>query len=577
MGKRLATLVAFVFAAALLAVPTTAQAMALADEIIVNGVDIVTAPNNYVQCGAGYASYDPFTGVLTLHDAEVTQKTGVSTTERSIEAGVDMDLDIVLEGHSTLNAALDVSSADGQAGGDITISGNGSLTITSEELGPTAIHAAKNIVIDGATVTIDAYNSGAMFASGGTLTIKGGAQVDVYAAGASNHAVLGTTGVIVSGEGTYFEAELAPNRAQEGFGSILSDAGLSVSDGAEVVATGYVVTQGDVLVQSGGSLAATDTAGYYGIYCLGTLTVDDASLTSQSPATGAVVLAGFSATGGGDVEVTGGVYPGLDCRGDVSVSGGEATFSSDDHYALYAAGTASLTGGTITMDGSPALSAAKIDLGSNAEWYQWATSDSGAVMAATVEPYDFDSPSDDYLRMEPAGGYVLTVEGGEGSGTYAAGEKVTISTESFDADGHFTAWSASDSTGTGVIADPSALETTFTMPAEDVTISAYEPHSLTHHDGKAPTCTEAGWEAYDECEECGYSTYEEIPATGHDFVDGTCTVCGAEGGDGARPMPAGDGEAIPATGEPAAVGMAACALAGVVVAGAGALSRRRGR
>ena len=574
MKKKLAALLACMFATALVVAPAPAQAAALADEIIVNGVDIVSDPDNYVQCGAGYARYDPSTGVLTLHDAEVTQKTGVSTTERSIEAGVDMDLDIVLEGHSTLNAALDVSSADGQAGGNITISGNGSLTITSEELGPTAIHAAKNIVIDGATVTIDAYNSGGMFASGGTLTIKGGAQVDVYAAGAYNHAVLGTTGVIVSGEGTYFEAELALSRAQEGFGSILSDAGLSVSDGAEVVATGYVVTQGDVLVQSGGSLTATDTAGYYGIYCLGTLTVDDASLTSQSPATGAVVLAGFSATGDGGVEVTGGVYPGLDCRGDVSVSGGEATFSSDDHYALYAAGTASLTGGTITMDGSPALSAAKIDLGGDPEWYQWATSDSGAVTSATVEPYDFDSPSGDYLRMEPASSYVLTVEGGEGSGTYAAGEKVTISTEPFNADGHFVAWSSSESAGTGVIADPSVLETTFTMPAEDVTLSAYEPHSLTHHDGKAPTCTEAGWEAYDECAACGYATaHQELPATGHAYEDGICTVCGAEDPDYVAPEK--NDSSIPATGDTTTFFSAVPALVGATALAAGAILRRR--
>ena len=580
MKKKLAALLACMFATALVVAPAPAQAAALADEIIVNGVDIVSDPDNRVECGKGYASYNPSTGVLTLHDAEVTQKTGVSTTERSIEAGVDMDLDIVLEGHSTLNAAMDVSSADGQAGGNITISGNGSLTITSEERGPTAIHAAKNIVIDGVTVTIDAYNSGAISAQGGSLTIKGGAQVDVYAAGQSNHAVRGKTGVVVSGEGTYFDAELALSRAQEGFGSILSDTDLTISDGAEVVATGYVVTQGDVLVQSGGSLTATDAVGYYGVYSAGTLTIDDASLTSQGPGVGAVVMAGFSVTGG-DVEVSGGVYPGLDCRGDVSISGGEATFSSDDHYALYAAGTASLTGGTITMDGSPALSAAKIDLGSNAEWYQWATSDSGAVTAATVEPYDFDSPSDDYLRMEPAGSYVLTVEGGEGSGTYAAGEKVTISTEPFNADGHFVAWSSSDSAGTGVIADPSVLETTFTMPAEDVTLSAYEPHFLTHRDGKAPTCTEAGWEAYDECVACGYATaYQELPATGHAYEDGVCSVCDAEDLGYAAPEGLGqagekDEPAVPSAGDATAVFSPALALVGVSAVALGAALRRR--
>lgn len=40
-------------------------------------------------------------------------------------------------------------------------------------------------------------------------------------------------------------------------------------------------------------------------------------------------------------------------------------------------------------------------------------------------------------------------------------------------------------------------------------------HDLVHHDGKEPTCTEAGYAEYDECARCGYSTYEEIPAKGH--------------------------------------------------------------
>ena len=42
-------------------------------------------------------------------------------------------------------------------------------------------------------------------------------------------------------------------------------------------------------------------------------------------------------------------------------------------------------------------------------------------------------------------------------------------------------------------------------------------HTLAHHDGQAPTCTEPGWEAYDACTQagCGYTTYKEIRPTGH--------------------------------------------------------------
>ena len=46
-------------------------------------------------------------------------------------------------------------------------------------------------------------------------------------------------------------------------------------------------------------------------------------------------------------------------------------------------------------------------------------------------------------------------------------------------------------------------------------------HDLVHHDAKAPTCTEVGWEAYDACqrEGCTYTTKVEIPALEHDYTE----------------------------------------------------------
>lgn len=49
--------------------------------------------------------------------------------------------------------------------------------------------------------------------------------------------------------------------------------------------------------------------------------------------------------------------------------------------------------------------------------------------------------------------------------------------------------------------------------------------------GKAPTCTEIGWETYETCLECGYTTYTELPALGHTEVsdarvEPTCTEKG---------------------------------------------------
>ena len=58
-------------------------------------------------------------------------------------------------------------------------------------------------------------------------------------------------------------------------------------------------------------------------------------------------------------------------------------------------------------------------------------------------------------------------------------------------------------------------------------------HNLVHHDAKAPTCTEIGWEEYDTCSRCDYTTYQEIPALKHNLVHRdakapTCTETGWE-------------------------------------------------
>ena len=61
-------------------------------------------------------------------------------------------------------------------------------------------------------------------------------------------------------------------------------------------------------------------------------------------------------------------------------------------------------------------------------------------------------------------------------------------------------------------------------------------HALVHHDGKAATCTEQGWEEYDTCSRCDYTTYKEIPAAGHNYKNGVCTVCGAKDPDYTPPV-----------------------------------------
>ena len=58
-------------------------------------------------------------------------------------------------------------------------------------------------------------------------------------------------------------------------------------------------------------------------------------------------------------------------------------------------------------------------------------------------------------------------------------------------------------------------------------------HDLVHHDAKAPSCTEIGWNAYEACSRfgCDYTTRTELPALNHDLEQHeaqapTCTEIG---------------------------------------------------
>ena len=69
------------------------------------------------------------------------------------------------------------------------------------------------------------------------------------------------------------------------------------------------------------------------------------------------------------------------------------------------------------------------------------------------------------------------------------------------------------------------LETT----VEDSVIAAIG-HDAIAHEGKTPTCTENGYNAYVTCSRCDYSTYSEIPTTDHSYESVvTAPTCEAKG------------------------------------------------
>lgn len=121
--------------------------------------------------------------------------------------------------------------------------------------------------------------------------------------------------------------------------------------------------------------------------------------------------------------------------------------------------------------------------------------------------------------------YTLTVENGEGSGEYKAGEKVTITANTPDEKNHFAGWTAS----AGTLTDAASSETTFVMPAEPVTVTAaYAAHVPNADDGDCTTAV--------SCSVCGAvvtpaaaeHSYGEAKANGDGTHTRKCTNAGCE-------------------------------------------------
>ena len=67
-----------------------------------------------------------------------------------------------------------------------------------------------------------------------------------------------------------------------------------------------------------------------------------------------------------------------------------------------------------------------------------------------------------------------------------------------------------------------ACFTLFTLTGCDIFgIASPHEHTIVEHEGRAPTCTEKGYEPYKTCATCDeYSTYKELPPLDHDYSGG---------------------------------------------------------
>ena len=112
---------------------------------------------------------------------------------------------------------------------------------------------------------------------------------------------------------------------------------------------------------------------------------------------------------------------------------------------------------------------------------------------------------------------------------FTANQLYTVKENTWDNGGG--TWSPVEHQHVWILATCTTAKTCYTC---GYTSGAPLGHDEVHHDGKAATCTEAGYEAYVTCTRCDYTTYKDIAAHGHEWDGGkvttpaTCTTDGVK-------------------------------------------------
>lgn len=286
--------------------------------------------------------------------------------------------------------------------------------------------------------------------------------------------VTGVTPLYVAGDMTIMDSELTVTATER---PIVANYGTLTIDGAKT----------DIQATGGQFMSGTGVNIKNGNVNISVTVAEDDTNTSM----GAI----FANTGG--ITISGGTV-------NASI-GGKAGVTK---IALITGGDLNITGGTVTMRGDypmfiSANGGGSLNFGS--KWYQWADSALGTPVLSTETPYTYEGLlRGTYLRFEPIGTkYSLTVESGEGSGSYTAGSRVPISAEPYNGNGHFSGWTVTGANASDILVGSTTASTTVIMPAANVTVTAnYANHVLKEHERKAPTCTETGNEQYWECSTC---------------------------------------------------------------------------
>lgn len=429
--------------------------------ITINGGDVTAASSSY---GAGIGGGDKGGGgTITVNGGTITAK-GYSWSA-GIGGGNDGGGGTITINGGTVTAAscygAGIGGGDEGGGGTITIRG-GKVTATNNYgagIGGGDDGGGGIITISGGDVTTASTTGagigGGSGGGGGTIAIRGG---NVTATSFSGTGIGGAGGTFAADGSAFVLASSIADQSGKGNGSwsgVIFEGNSGEIYGNSVTLTTDAAVPSGKTLEIGANQTLTIGAGT-------TLTVD-----------GIVEIAG-----GGTLDISDGGRLVVGIGGKVivlengTVKVGNTTVTLPDGGTVDGDGEITVPSGGTVQIGNPATT---ITLPSGGGTIKLDPDGTVAVPGGSI----IQTGGNDPVTVPDGGGifnpgtgkiaYTVTVNGGAGGGNYAAGDTVTI-TATVPSGRRFTGWTVN--AGGVTLASASSATTTFTMPAQAVTVTA---------------------------------------------------------------------------------------------------------
>ncbi|MCL2803976.1 MAG: Ig-like domain-containing protein [Micrococcales bacterium] len=318
----------------------------------------------------------------------------------------------------------------------ISITGGTAITAKDGTLQLTANVTPAGATDKSVTWSIDAGAAAASVDAGGLVTALADGTVTVRATANDGSGVFGTTDITITGQTTTYQLTVSSGI---GAGSFASGTPVAITANAPPL----------------GMIFDTWTGGNGGVFD----NANNATTTFTMPANNATVTATYKPTMPAIVLVTG-----------ITVSGGTAITAKDGTLQLTADVTpANATNKSVSWTVVSGAAAASVDAGG------LVTALADGTVTVRVTAMDGSAVYQDttITVTGQTATYVLTVNSGTGSGSYAAGTPVVITADAPASGLVFDAWTGGNG---GAMANANSATTSFTMPANDATVTAtYKP------------------------------------------------------------------------------------------------------